>query len=606
MRWLGRAGQTWIGVAALAATAVLSCALMAGSAGARVVVDKVTGQRFGIVPVPGLVWHSQARAARRSLAAAGAPTCDPLIDKTCASPLKYHGGPVQHAQNDYLFFWGPSSFVNSSYVTGMQAWLSSVAAGDYTTGHLAGRAIGNPLSVTQEYYDRSGPGGAKRFVPYAVRNAGTLRDTDPFPTSGCTDKYTDPYKGNNQVTLSRCLTAKQLITELTSYITKHNLPHGRDDEYFILTPTNVGSCDDSTSQVCALSAYCGWHSALGTPSNPATQLVFADLPWVAGTPCDLDYALSSFGTPYPGLYSNGIDPVVGVFSHELAETMTDPFENGWYGSGGGSDEIGDKCAVQYDVGQPAYQFAGLPQTATNAYYNTTLDGNDYLVQMEYDNRTGGCNQWDTDTQPTATISAPSQAASGVPATFSLSSHRAPAGIAYVTWNFGDGTTRVSPGAAAVQHAYPAGGSYTVTAIVTDNRGNEFRASAGPVTVTQGRPRLSIHLSNMHPAPNGAYTVKLRGIAGPGGKLGIGHNRTEVDLFEQLGGRCASSRTAESRRVSSRTAESIGRWFAAMGSFAHGQRRRAVNTHHTTVRFCGYSSPSLGVTSATASASYTTA
>ena len=51
--------------------------------------------------------------------------------------------------------------------------------------------------------------------------------------------------------------------------------------------------------------------------------------------------------PSPTGYANGsaIDPEVGVFSHELIETMTDPNLNAWDDSSG--NEIGDKCAYIY-------------------------------------------------------------------------------------------------------------------------------------------------------------------------------------------------------------------------------------------------------------------
>jgi hypothetical protein len=464
--------------------------------------------------------------------------------------------------------------------------------------------------VTQQYYDLSGPGKAKRFVPYAIKNAGTIEDTHAYPSSGCKDKYKDFYTGQSH-TLTSCLTAGQLFSELNQYIGAHRLPRGRNTEYFILTAPGVGSCDDSsnTNPVCAISNYCGWHSASGFQGIPSSQTIYADLPYISGTPCDIDYAESAASaTQYPGLSTTpGIDAVVGVFSHELAESMTDPLENGWYGPGGGGDEIGDKCAAQYAVGQLAYGFTGLPQTASTAYYNAILNGSDYLLQMEFDNRTARCNQWDTDTQPTvAAISVPTRATSGVPASFSLATYTAPAGIAYVTWSFGDGTTSVSTSTAgAIKQSFPAGGSYSVTAILTDKHGNEVRHPAGPISVTQGSARLSVHLSNTHPAPKAGYTVKLAGFAIPGGTLGSGHNRTEVDLFEQPGTTCATSSKAERSRVSAGKASAIGRWFTGAGSFAYTQKRQASPSRHLTVHFCGYVSRSLSVADARATTFYTT-
>ncbi len=343
MRRAGRGSR--VGTRLLIASLAL-CSVLVSSARANVVADPVTGQKFGILPVPQVpIALNRARPLAR-IAAAGTPTCDQSVDSQCATPLTYHGGPVQHAENIILFFWDPSSFSsNRSYVTDMQNWVNGLTAGDFSTGTVNGSAVGNPISVTQEYYDMSGPGGTKSFVPYAVHNGGTVFDTDPYPSNGCTDTYTD---ANNQtVTLPKCLNSGQLFGELHSFIQEHKLPLGIDTEYFVLTPQGIGTCQDSLSHSCAYAQYCAWHVGFGSPSNLPGQVILADLPWLAGTPCDPTQSPSS-----PSLYSSGINRVVDAFSHELAETMTDPDISGWYGAGGDQDEIGDKCESQYSVGQP--------------------------------------------------------------------------------------------------------------------------------------------------------------------------------------------------------------------------------------------------------------
>lgn len=604
MRALRRGRSTWGTTVGLMAATLALCCLLASAAGARVIVDKTTGQKFGIVPPPSPPPPAlgSARAPLSRLPEAS-PTCDSLhVDPNCAVPMTLHGGPVQHAQNDILFFWGPTGFVNSSYVTDLQTWLSSLAAGDYSTGN-ASATVGNPISVAQQYYDMTGPGGSKNFIPYAVTNAGTVKDTDPFPTSGCSVTYTDYYSTppNQPVSLARCLTASQLYTELRNYVAAHHLPTGINTEYFILTPQGMGSCDGpgapSSTNACSISQYCGWHTY-----NPTTQITYADLPWLSGTTCDVNRALNYVGFPSPNLYTSGIDSVVGTFSHELAETMTDPHLTGWYGHDF-ADEIGDKCAYQYIVGGQFYALGGLSQTGGGAYYNTTLNGHNYLLQMEYDNHAAGCNQWNTDTQPSAGISPPVNPVSGTPATFSLTSPVDPAGIAYVTWNFGDGTTGRSTGTAPISHTYSVGGLRTATAIVTDNHGNELKLTA-PVHVVQGPASIAVKLSTQHPAPHGAYSVRVSGLAIPGGILGGGH-RSEVDLFEQLGATCSATRQAEQGKVAAGNTVRIGQWFTGAGAFSAAQARQAVSGQHNTVHFCGYLSTTASVTNARASTFYTT-
>lgn len=429
-------------------------------------------------------------------------------------------------------------------------------------------------------------------------------DTDAYPSNRangqeCTDLRATP----PSYTPTTCLVAQDLQNELVSYIAAHHYPTGVNVEYFVFTPPGVGDCFDSTSAGCFNNGYCAWHDYAATGS---TVITLANMPYAPGTDCDTLNTLAGIF-----LNNDGTDSEVDSFSHELAETMTDPLINAWQGPGG--DEVGDKCSYQYVVGDPNYfdRPWSLPTQNNDGtdYYNTTLAGRNYLLQMEFDNSAnggaGGCNQWDTDTQPTATIAAPAHPASGVPASFSLTGVSDPAGIAYVTWSFGDGTTAVSSGTAGIQHSFSGGGDYTVTAIVTDNHGNEVRETA-PVTVTQSPASLTISLSTTHPAPGGSYRVKLTGQALTGGVFGASHNRSEVDLFEQaLSPACASTRSAEVTRVTAGKAKKLDSWLVAAGAFAVNQGAHALPGQHQSIRLCGYLSQTPRLTNAKATTSYTT-
>lgn len=703
-RWV-RASAT--GVCVLITTIVL-CSALAPSAGAKVIYDRFIHKKFGIFPST-LALSGLPSSGPGRIGALGTATCDPTIDPSCASLMTNTGpGPVQHSEQDYLVFWGPSGSFPANYVTGMQSFLSGLAAQDYSTGHTTG-PTGNPLSVLQQYYDSSGPGGATRFIPLAIQNAGTIMDTDPYPNGG--HSCTDSSQGYNP---TDCVTGDDIQSELESYIAAHGDPTGVGVEYFVLTPPSVGSCDDSTSTSCFASQYCAWHTFDPGDGN----FTYADIPYATNVSgCDQGANLNNDGT----------DAVVTGFSHELAETMTDPEINAWQGSGGGSDEIGDKCAYQYVVGGLAGDTTGLP-APSGTPYDITLGGRNYLLQMEFNNSanggTGGCTQWDTYTQPTASISVPGSVAPGTPASFSLTSISAPAGIAYVTWDFGDGSaTQTSIGTAAIDHTYSASGNDTVTAILTDNQGNEFKTTAGvPVgggggkasptlsvsapssgTAGTGIPASSIgatvsggnspsgtitytvfgpqssppsdcssggsaagtasasgdgtyHPSSdftpssaggywwyasyagdsgnnpatstcgvgmaetivtsapvasllatvlpKHPAPRGAYTVKVSGVALSGGGLGSGHNQSDVELYNGFGS-CAATWAGEAARAALGKAVDIGHWLVGAGSFSFTQHRTATPTPFSTVRFCGYVSRTRSLTDAHGSAFYTT-
>jgi PKD repeat protein len=436
---------------ALAAFASALLSLSAATAGADVVVDQATHTRFGIVPT-----LARSGSGAPALAHAHAPT--PFQGPACdaegedCTKLSYKGGPVQHGETDYLFFWAPAGHtLPREYVAGMQTWLSEIAAADYSPD--------NQFAVDQQYYDLSGPGATKSFVPNAIDDAGTVRDSDPYSTSVCKD---EDGKGNTAV----CLTDAQIVEELSSYITAHDLPTGIDVEYFVLTPENVGSCFDSGSTSCSYTSYCGYHSYAGSGSS---QIVYADMPWAYKVPgCDVGEA---FGAGYPN--ANFIDPVVSVFSHELSETMTDPNLDAWIQEGGTDSgyEIGDKCAYIYGSGGYG-SLSGLSFNGSG-YWNLALEGNDYLMQLEFDNRLANCALTDTDTQPTVSVSVvPSSPALATPASFTAKVEDA-AGVKSIEWNFGDGTTASG---ASVEHTYATPGAKTLTVLATDEHGNEKRVT----------------------------------------------------------------------------------------------------------------------------------
>ena len=133
--------------------------LTTAAASAQVVTDPVTGHSFGIVPSAGAnrsLSNSTAplRAASRRLPFTA--TCN--ADGHDCTPLAYNGGPVQHQQQLYLFFWDPSSQLPAPYKAGLGQWLNDLAAANTST---------TPISVTQQYYDDTGSGGTE-INPFAV------------------------------------------------------------------------------------------------------------------------------------------------------------------------------------------------------------------------------------------------------------------------------------------------------------------------------------------------------------------------------------------------------------------------------------------------------
>ena len=436
-----RAGSRRTRITLIVAAMLAAIAWSAAPAAAKVVKDSVTHKKFGV---------ALSTRAPRPIATA----C--IADNTDCTALTYHGGAVMHAEKFYMLYWTPAGHaVPSAYRAGLNAWMNEFAGASYTAGNL--------FSVDQQFYDTSGPAGAKRFVPYAITNGGQLIDTNAYPASGCSDDG-----------MPICLTDAQLSAQLQSYVTGHSLPTGPGVEYFIFTPYKVGSCFDGTSTTCAYTGYCGYHSYIGA-ANSSTEILYANMPWaynVSG--CDTNLAFSSG-------YANGdaIDPVVGVLSHEASETMTDPNLNAWFQSSGtdAGYENGDKCAYVYGNGGYG-SMTGLSNNGLG-YFNYTIATDQYLMQLEWDQRILNCARTDTDTQPIVTIT-PTSATHGVSTLFTAHVTD-PAGINVISWNFGDGTSTTTT-TATVSHTYATAGTKTMTVIVTDNHGNEKKVIQA-ITVT---------------------------------------------------------------------------------------------------------------------------
>ena len=105
-----------------------------------------------------------------------------------------------------------------------------------------------------------------------------------------------------------------------------------------------------------LSKYCGWHSYNTTAfKGKPIKYAFVGNPAKSLSSCAYQTTSSPNNNP-------GVDAMISVIAHELAETVTDPQLNAWYNSAG--NENADMCGWTYG--------STLTLLPNGAYYNVTL------------------------------------------------------------------------------------------------------------------------------------------------------------------------------------------------------------------------------------------
>ena len=364
---------------------------------------------------------------------AGAPAATGAGPLAGAELISYLGGRVLHATRTHAIFWQPAGSglrFDAGYVTVVTRFLRDLAAASHSTG--------NVLALTGQYTDAGGP------AAYASRFAGAVRDADPLPTNDCREpRSTGPG-------WAVCLTDAQLQDELEHVAASRRLPVGGDNVYLLVTPLGLGSCTDTTPSSCALGGrpggYCGYHSVT------AGGLLYAVIPYnaVAGH--------CQSGGPRPN--ASSADPALSTVGHELAETITDPFGDGWATAAG--KEIADVCLTHYG---PALGGRGRRR------YNETIDGDHYWLQELYSRIRGRC-------EPRAApdhvaVIAPAGVDAGEPVAISARARQPGGAIVSYAWRFGGGGRGRGQ---FVTHAWGRPGDYRIELRVVDAAGNWADAS----------------------------------------------------------------------------------------------------------------------------------
>ena len=263
-------------------------------------------------------------ASVRAASTSGGPTTADLI---------YHGGPVMAGEMQaYAIFWEPGgSFVSATYNKLLKRFL---------------RDIGNSglYENNEQYTDVSGQ------APTGAELAGTFVDTSPYPSTPL-------------------LQDSALRNEVLHAMSVKGWKPGITHLFLVYTALNEFICN-SILRICSapIGSSCGYHFGFGTPAG---VVLYAALPYAGN---DLAHCYGLSGSPN---HDAAADAEINITSHELIEAATDPAASGWFGPGGLSDEIGDKC-----VGV----FGPLNEDGADVSYN----GHAYVVQEEWDNTAHGC------------------------------------------------------------------------------------------------------------------------------------------------------------------------------------------------------------------------
>jgi len=275
-------------------------------------------------------------------------------------PLVYHaGGQIMNpGVVVYAIFWAPAHLQNGG-ATGFSAnyglptlistaWLQSHGLMNIATQYY------QTISSTTSYFQNMG--GLQAFVV----------DTGALPASGCTDT----------VTPGNCVTDAQLQAKIQAVMTAQGWTGGINKIFVMFTSSGEGSCIDGSSTECSYTQYCAYHSSF---TFGGQNVIYANIPYGTNN-------CQAGGQTTPNDAAG--DVAANATTHEIMESATDPFGDAWFGSLGGTSEIGDLCA--YIFGTNTW---GTGAGAGNQMWNgITLE-----FQQEYDNHaytlsgnTSGC------------------------------------------------------------------------------------------------------------------------------------------------------------------------------------------------------------------------
>ena len=289
-------------------------------------------------------------------------------------PLINNGGPVMNGTSAVVvtpIYWAPSGHsFPSTYQSLTTRFITDIAA--------ASGSSTNVFSILTQYESGS-------QTSYDITSATPIVDTNSYPAVNCTADTGSIYPDNTGY--SACLTNPQILTELTSELSALHLTGDVHHLYMIFLPEGVETCFTSVNGTsggqCSLNAttagFCGYHTATTVGGTVLAVLPYAITGGATNYACSSQYAQYA-DTSYVGIqspnYNLAADTEISVMSHEMSESITDPYLNAWLDSV--NYEVGDECAYIYG---DSFSLQG----GNGAEYNQTINGHQYFIQEEFSN-----------------------------------------------------------------------------------------------------------------------------------------------------------------------------------------------------------------------------
>jgi hypothetical protein len=253
--------------------------------------------------------------------------------------LTYQGGAVMHGEaTAYLIYWLPPGVVLDSTVPDGVGNFKTITQNFFS--YVSGTSYYNILS---QYPDNCG--GPKCTVNGTVAVGGAWTDTRAYPHAG---------------TAANPLTDGDIQAEVNQAIATNHWQLSDSNEYFVFTGAGIQECQKSGSCT-GNNGFCAYHSSY---SNGQKAIIYAYMSDVNFNVAGCNESISSGAN---GQLAS--DQEVAAMSHEFFESVSDPYQKGWWNPNNGN-EIGDNCNQQ---GTPVYLNSGA-----------------FDVQKQWSNKTSNC------------------------------------------------------------------------------------------------------------------------------------------------------------------------------------------------------------------------